>query len=132
MQIRNAKRKKGGDVFEFVRWTYDADKGRSVPKVLGRMPMGFTAIPIAISQQCTPKEKEELAVWWSETSRGRTRAQAMDIVTNPRLDVLHRAILALGVDVTAEQAQEILVGLRSVEMALWNLGHRRTRNGDDS
>jgi hypothetical protein len=125
MQIRNAKRKKGGDVFEFVRWTYDADKGRSVGKVLGRMPIGFTAIPLVVTNQCTPAEKEELAFWWSETNRERARAQAMEIISNPRLDTLQRAIQGIGKDVTADQAQEILDGVKSVEMALRELGHRR-------
>lgn len=95
MQIREVRRVKSGPAWEFVRWTYDSAKGRSVPEVLGRMNQAWSSIPKEVLDRCTSEERKELGAWLRSTLEGRHRQRLQTILRSPRGFTVETVLAAL-------------------------------------
>lgn len=58
MQIKTVETKEGV-VFEFIRWSYDAERKRSKSTSLGRMRATWSGAPEPVLAKMTTEEKEE-------------------------------------------------------------------------
>ena len=125
MQFREIQRAKSGRAVEFVRWRYDADKGRSVSEVLGRMSVHDSAVPPEVLAKLTEAERADVDAWWATLVEGRRKTN-LGYAAKTFPDYARSVVEALAAGVVdAKGATPLWAAVDALTAALKKAGHKR-------
>lgn len=114
-----------GKSLQLIRTTYDAERGRGVQTVVGRIPQYTYEIPHEIAPLLTPEETSQLNDYLSAVKAARYKLELANSLNYIAASQMKKATEALVDGIPPKSADELWSAMEDLAKALRKAGHPR-------